>query len=110
MHDLHGNKTPLRRGSDLIHDGVLGIFGFNDGRLYKVTLPVVTVPAGNDGQVWGVLGVAEPPADPSKRLEEDYKVRETLTRTEEEDGLSSDEMLTLSSMTAEKKVLKSSTG
>lgn len=68
-------SRPKRSRSHLLHDGILRVFGLDDGGLHKVTFLVVTAPAGDEGEVRGGLGVVQPPPDPSEGLEEDL-VRE----------------------------------
>lgn len=67
-------------GSDLFHDGVLRILGLNDGWLHKVTLLAVTVAAGDDGQVWGRLGMVQPLLYTSEGLQEENTQLLTETR------------------------------
>jgi len=66
--------------SYLLHDGLLWVFGLDDGRLHKVSLPVVTVPAGNDAQVRGRLGVVQPLLYTGKRLREEDAVLTVRTQ------------------------------
>lgn len=56
--------------TNLVHDGILRIFGLNDCRLHKVALLIVALSAGNDVQVRRRLGVIEPLLYPTKRLQE----------------------------------------
>lgn len=57
----------------LVHDGVLRVFGLDDGRLHKVPLLIITPPPSDDFQVGGRLGVIEPLLYPTKRLQEEQQ-------------------------------------
>lgn len=95
----------------LVHDGVLRVCGLHDGGLHKVALLIVTLSPGNDFEVRRRLGVIDPLLYPSERLQQKHKrqvQRQTSSRHRQRRAQTED--CTLSSITAEKKVLKSSMG
>lgn len=69
MKDAHRKQGDGYCGPYLVHDGVLRVFGLDDGRLHEVALLVVAVSSGDDFQVWGRLGAFEPLLYPPKRLQ-----------------------------------------
>lgn len=61
------------QSSYLVHDGVLRVFGFDDGRLHEVALLIVTRSSSDHFQVRGRLGVFEPLLYATKRLQEEIR-------------------------------------